>query len=89
MIVEYANPTKLHDELIASGIKVSMLENDRKNGQVVAENTFITFGENVDMDLVQQVIDKHDPTPLPAEPDEKERLEVLEETILFLLTGGL
>lgn len=65
------NPTKLHNELIARGIFPISVES-------AGNDTFIRFSEGTDMQLVQSVIDAHDPTPLPA-PKSKE--EIIKEEI--------
>lgn len=62
MIIKNCNITKLHDEFIKVGIKpfpVFTLEN--------GDGDF-TFPDGTDAELVQQIIDSHDPTPLPQEP---------------------
>jgi len=76
------NTNKLHDELIASGVKPLLVESK-------GEKTWITFEEGTDMELVQQIIDTHDPTPLPPKPSEKERLEALEQAMLEIVMGGM
>ncbi len=72
MIINNINPNKLHDELIENDIDVVFLEHDRREGEYVAENTRITFAKDTDMELVQKVIDEHDPTPLRSEPTKTE-----------------
>jgi len=74
MIVKNVNPTKLLDELLAQNIVVISLTHDRQAGNV-AENTWITFAEGTDMELVQQIIDAHDPTPLQPQPTQEEILK--------------
>ena len=37
------NPCKLQDEFLANGIIPLLVENDTKEGQSIAENTWITF----------------------------------------------
>lgn len=51
------NPFKLHEELIENGIEPIFLENDCPEYEYIAENVWITFKENVNMDLVNQIID--------------------------------
>ena len=93
MLVENVNPNKLHDELLNANIDVLTLSHDitpemREQGQYIAENTWITFAEGTDMDLVQQIIDAHDPTPLPQPPTAEERLESAEQAIIMLMMEG-
>lgn len=84
MKIEYisVNANKLHDELIESGINPLLVES-------LEDKTWITFEENTDMKLVQQLIDSHDPTPLPQPPTDKERLQVLEQAMLEMIMGGM
>lgn len=89
MIVNNVNPNKLHDELINAGLPPILVTNDRKEGQIVAENTWIIFEDGTDMNLVQQIIDAHDATPLPPKPSEKERLEALEQAMIEMIMGGM
>ena len=90
VICNNVNPTKLHDELILNGIVPLTLEEDKNEGDYVAENTWITFAEGTDMDLAQQIIDAHNPTPVATPPTELEILkqenEMLKETMDFILT---
>jgi len=83
MIIKNCNVNKLHDEFRNAGIKpypVYVLEN--------GDGDF-TFEEGTDMELVQQVIDAHNPEPLPPQPTEKERLEALEQAMLEIIIGGI
>jgi hypothetical protein len=84
MKIEYinVNTNKLHDELIANGITPILVES-------LEDKTWITFEDGVDMGLVQQIINAHDPTPTPTEPTTEERLKLAEDTILFMLMGGM
>lgn len=85
MHLKNINPTKLSDELIASGVSPILIENDRTSDNYIAENTWITFDDKVDLSLVQPIIDAHDPTPLPQLPTEHHRIAMLEDTVNFLL----
>lgn len=83
MIVNNCNVNKLHDEFIKAGIypfPVVVLEN--------GDGDF-TFPEGTDMELVQQIIDTHDPAPIPPKPTPEERLEALEAAMLELILGGV
>jgi len=83
MIIKNVNVNKLHDELIKAGIKpFPVFELENGDGD-------FTFPEGTDMELVQEVIDAHDPTPLPQPPSEKERLEALEQAMLEMILGGM
>ena len=73
MIIANINVNKLHDEFIEKGIypyPVSAL----KKG----EGDF-TFTEDTDMELVQQIINAHDPTPSLPQPTEEEVLQKQKE----------
>ena len=83
------NPTKLADELIEKNINISLIQNDLKENEYVANNIWITFADGTDMDLVQQIIDNHDPTPLSQPPTDKERLQALEQALLEIVLGGM
>lgn len=82
MIIENCNVYKLHDEFINAGIKpfpVFLLEN--------GEGDF-TFSENTDMDLVQQIIEAHDPTPLPQQLTENEMIMLAIADLAEIVLGG-
>ena len=65
--VENINVNQLCDELISKGIILLLVES-------IENTTWITFKDGTDMDLVQQIIDAHDPTPLP-QPTQEELLK--------------
>ena len=68
MIIKNCNVNKLHDELRKAGIKpFPVFELENGDGD-------FTFADGTDMELVQQIIEKHDPTPLPPQPTETEML---------------
>ena len=67
--LQNVNTNKLHDELIVSGIVPLLVES-------LENTTWITFEDNTDMDLVQQIIDAHDPTPLPPQPTEFDKIRI-------------
>jgi hypothetical protein len=81
MKIEYqnVNTNKLHDELITNGITPLLVES--KEGI-----TWISFVEGTNMDLVQQIIDSHDPTPLPPKPTQEELLRA-DIDYLSIMTG--
>lgn len=87
MIIKNVNPSKLQDDLINAGIMPISVINDRKEGQIVAENTWITFTEDTDMDLAQQIIDTHDPMPLPPQPTEIDYLLDLDFRLSMIELG--
>lgn len=82
------NPTKLHNELIKAGITPLLVENDCPKGAYIAPNTYITFADGTDMNLVDQVIAAHNPAPLPVPPTAEERLAALEAAMLEVVLGG-
>ena len=85
MIIEISNinADKLTNELIGAGVQPSSLLVTHKN-----DVTSIRFND-ADMALVQQIIDAHDPTPIPAPPTDAERIEQLEQIINMLLMGDM
>lgn len=101
MIIKNINPIKLLNEFSDRGVTWVNSSNNLKysdNGTPlsnVADMT-ITFTHGTNMDLVQSVIDAHDPTPVPRAPTKEEILEqelartnemILELTELIL--GGM
>lgn len=81
MKIEYINMNtqKLHDELISVGVIPLLVES-------LEEKTWITFTDDTNMELVQQIIDAHDTTPLPPQPTDS---EVLEDLIQLLVDKGV
>lgn len=85
MIMKNVNVNKLHNEFIENGIRpFPVLELENGEGD-------FTFESDTDMNLVQQIIDAHEPTPLPTPLTENELLKISQaeqfETILELLGG--
>lgn len=69
------NTNKLHDELVSNGIIPDSVENkDNK--------TWITFKPETDLNLVQQIIDAHNPLETVKEAKIKELNEACNHTIL-------
>ena len=85
MIIQNVNVNKLHDEFINVGIKpYPVFELENGDGD-------FTFLEDTDMELVQQIIDVHDRTPLPPPLSEIDELKIIQaeqfENILMLIGG--
>jgi hypothetical protein len=79
MIIQ-CNANKLHSEFVNAGIKpFPVFDNEDGSGD-------FTFPEGTDMTLVQQVIDAHDPTPLPPQPTETEQLRA-DVDYISIMTG--
>lgn len=89
IVVQNVNYKKIHLELISAGLKVLNLSNDAPSNSDIAQIATITFAVGTNMQLVQSIIDAHDPTPLPAPIPYKERLEELEQMVNILLLGGV
>lgn len=87
MNIKNINPNKLHDELVSAGIIPISVKHDAPEGEHIAPNTWIELPPDTDMGKVQKIIDAHDPTLLPEPPTLEERLQMAEDTILFLLGG--
>lgn len=77
MIVEVSNinVAKLADELLASNIHAVV----RGDGAIFAKNATVYVESDVDMQLVQAIIDAHDPTPVLPAPTTEERIHELEQ----------
>lgn len=67
------NPNKLHDEFINEGLLPIKVENDLKENEYIAENVYVTFADDVDTNKINEIADKHDPTPT-EHPSEQEEL---------------
>ena len=69
MTLKKVNVNKLHDEFVANGIY--------PNPVLISENGDgdFTFGNDIDVTLVQSIIDAHDPTPLPPMPSKGDLIE--------------
>lgn len=81
MVIENINPNKLHDELIKNGVVPTVVKHDAVEGDYLAKKTWITFENGEDMDLVDKIIRKHNPTPEPPEPTEFERQQEIINTL--------
>lgn len=83
------NTNKLHGELISHGIHPILVENDLdiESSQTIADNTYITFAVDTDMQLVQSIIDAHDPTPNPPAPTADDFLLDIELRVTMLELG--
>ena len=80
------NPNKLHDELIKAGIIPKSVLNDLLPGKYIAKNTWLEFEDDADMGLIQQIIDSHNPTPLPEPLSEIDKLKLSQaEQFEFIL----
>lgn len=93
MIYREVLRNKLHHELIVGGIDTSgMLVQSIDDSEFGAD---ITFTEGTDMELVQSIIDAHDPTPLPKPLSEIQQLKLEQAQanaelveLIFGMTGG-
>lgn len=89
--VQNVVPSKLHQELIDSGIECSVSHN-LEDGRYFIGECEIKLAEGTDMELVQQIIDAHIPTVLPVSKTDIELIKLSQanqfETILEIL-GGL
>lgn len=78
------NRNKIHTELQNAGVETEYVGGINTT-DIGCE---IIFKAGTDMTLVQQIIDAHDPTPLPPKPTADERIKELEEMVLFLMMNG-
>lgn len=58
------NPCKFYDELLSSNILPILVEHDCKKGEYIAENIWITFNDDVDVTKVNDIVAKHNPSPV-------------------------
>ncbi|MCT6925407.1 hypothetical protein [Metasolibacillus sp.] len=72
MRINGVNVGVLHTELNYNGIYPYPVFNYGDYGD-------FTFADDTDMDLVQQIIDAHDPTPILPTPTAEERMTQLEQ----------
>lgn len=56
------NLSRLHDELLASGIRPLLVEGD-------GAELWLTLADDVAITLVDTIVAAHDPTPAPPPPD--------------------
>ena len=81
MIIKSCNVNKLHNELRSVGIApFPVFELENGDGE-------FTFQEGTDIDLVQQIIDEHDPTPLPPQPTQDDYLLDLDFRLSMIELG--
>lgn len=79
------NPNKLHDELIINGIIPILVENDCKEGEYIAGNTMITFEDDAYTTKINEIVAKHDRTPVMLQPTDNERLASIEIALTTLM----
>jgi hypothetical protein len=75
--LQNVNTNKLHDELIKARIVPSLVES-------LDTTTWITV-EDSEESAVMEVVSKHNPSPLPQEPSELDRLSAIEDAITMLM----
>ena len=89
IIVEHALRSKLLDELVNGELEPLSVESLEGNNPVGAK---IVFQEGTNMELVQQIVNAHDPTPLPEPPTKEELLQQeideLKAVVDAMLNGG-
>lgn len=85
MLITNINPQKLYHDFIMAGVSIVNITNDLKGDQHIADNTWITFEEETDMELVKSILNNHDPSPTLTQPTTEQRIAGLEATILRLL----
>lgn len=75
------NPHRFHQEMIYAGITPVLVEFEVSKDEYIAEKTWVTFDENVDIDLVNQIVEAHDPTPLPIPLSQEEIINQLQAQV--------
>lgn len=85
--ISNVNPDKLLEELINNGVNVKLLEHDKESGKHIAENSYLYLDDGENLELVNSIINAHDPSPNPSIPTAEERIEMLEYMILLMMEG--
>ena len=81
MIIKDVNVQKLHTEFNIQGIYPNpVLIHENGDGEFI-------FTNDTNMDLVQSIIDAHDPTPIPSLPTQDDFLIDLELRMTMLELG--
>lgn len=62
ILAKNKNPMKLHNELIAASLAPLRVENDLERGKTTAVNVWLTYPDDANMQVIQAIIDAHDPT---------------------------
>ena len=91
MIIKNVNVHKLLDELIGSGIVWTKQSDtvDYLNGETTGD-CVIEFADDTDLDLVQQIIDTHDPSPIQTvSNDDILKAKIETETLNLLIDLGV
>lgn len=84
--LENVNPDKLSDEFIKNNIEVISVLSDLKEGEYVAKNVEFELGADSNLDLINNIVENHDLTPIPPTPTEIDLLkEELANTNAMLL----
>ena len=93
MEIEKVNPSKLVDEFIASGISIVNNSNNLKYENGIARSHIGTlsadFAKGTDMELVQQIINTHDPTPSLEPLTENEMIMLAIADLAEIVLGGI
>lgn len=91
MIIKNVNPTKLFAEFSDAKLDITFNKLFLKYVNGVATSDLgdleVVFSANTDMDLVQQIIDAHDPTPIPPAPTQDDFFIDLELRMTMLELG--
>lgn len=77
--------SKLLDELLSAGI---ILTEGIAPIQTDDVCTYIYVPDDRQKSMIDEIVEKHDPTPPRAPISDKERIEALEQAMLDLILGG-
>lgn len=83
MIFEHVNRLKLSQELHDAGVVCHVFAIDDSSEY----GANIIFADGTDMDLVQSIVDAHDPTPIAPQPSQDDFLLDLELRMTMLELG--
>lgn len=67
------NPNSFHQELINANIIPIMIEHDRNENNIIADNIYCTFSDDVNIDVINKIVLNHNPA-LKNEPTSQEKL---------------
>ena len=87
ILAKNKNPMKLHNELIAASLAPLRVENDLERGKTTAVNVWLTYPDDANMQVIQAIIDAHDPTPLPPQPTQDDYLLDLDYRLSMIELG--
>lgn len=88
------NPCKLQDELIQNGIVPKLVQNDCKEGEIIATNVYITLDDSVDTSKVTEIANnvistQSTNTMTTTEPTNSDLQTQIYNLTSLLVSGGI